>query len=954
MSPERWQLLEDLVERASALPEAEREPFLQRECHDPELLAEALSLTHFAFEERPELENAIRSVAQSVTAEADAATADRWIGRQLGPYRLTRQVGRGGMGTVYEAQRDDDFHMRVAIKLVHGEFVSEHLLRRMRMERQILARLQHPYIARLLDGASVDGLPYLVMEYVDGCSVSEYCKQHDLSTAARLEVFEKVCRAVAYAHEHGVVHRDLKPSNIFVEADGTPKLLDFGIAKLLDDAGQPAQTALTATGFRAMTPEYASPEQILGEAIGPRSDIYSLGAVLFELLTDQQAQPIQTDSPVAIAQAVCSTETDVPSKVLARSTQSRHRHVGRDLDHVVAKAVRKDPAQRYASAVEFADDVRHYLDGLPVLARRRALSYRVSRWLRRRRTYAIAALLLIAIAAVNWVVYRKYFKAEVVDWAFSKLSEDSGDVMFPVLSPDGTSSIYCARQTDNWNLLWVHAGSNETPRNLTKGSRVDNIQPAFAPDGLSIAFRSERDGGGIFRMQLSNGQVRKVSELGFNPSWSPDARQIVVGSERILSPDNRTTMKSLLYVIDVASGKHHPLVDLDAVQPSWSPHGWRIAYWNTEGGRRNIFTINADGTGARAVTSDSQTNWNPVWAPDGRTLFFVSDRGNTMNLWQVSIDERTGAVLGRPIPIGTPSSYSGQISIARNVTRLAFVQSDLRCNLNKIRLDPKTLMASGQFVVLTQGSRQVKDPNWSPDGSEIVFQDVQSKQEDIYVISRDGFGQRRLTNDAFRDRIPRWSPDGKFVLYYSNRSGRYELWRMGRDGSANQQLTHTQGPSVLHGLWSPDQQSIGYNVLGSSPYVASVESLGEPGKFPGERMPDLGSATTAITDWSPDGKRLAGFVGSSGVITYDIASRTYRQWTQSGRDVMWMKDSRYLLYRDTDTLYALDTRTGASHTVFSIAPLKFYGRFSISPEQTEIVYPVTSTSSDLWLAEPEH
>jgi serine/threonine protein kinase len=313
----------------------------------------------------------------------DAAVATIALTQRIGPYRVLSELGHGGMATVFLAARDDaEFDQRVAIKVVRGALGTD-ALRRLRIERQILASLEHANIARLIDGGTTpEGVPYLVMEYVDGLPIDEYCIKHELPIGKRLELFCRVCDAVTHAHNSFVVHRDIKPSNILVTADGTPKLLDFGIAKLLDESliGAPA----TVEGLRAMTPDYASPEQVRGEPITTASDVYSLGALLYELLTGKRPLTFRTRQSAEIVIVVCTAEPRKPSTAVSEGRTSKQ--LAGDLDTITLTALAKEPARRYATAAALADDVRRHLTGLPVMARPSTWRYRSARFVNRHRT----------------------------------------------------------------------------------------------------------------------------------------------------------------------------------------------------------------------------------------------------------------------------------------------------------------------------------------------------------------------------------------------------------------------------------------------------------------------------------------------------------------------------------------------------------------------------------------
>ncbi|MGH8263093.1 MAG: serine/threonine-protein kinase, partial [Steroidobacteraceae bacterium] len=317
-------------------------------------------------------------------------------GDTVGPYRLERLIGTGGMGVVWLADRPDGVvKRRVALKLPHLTDASAGLAERMARERDILARLEHPHIARLYDaGIATDGRPYLALEYVEGEPINQYCEAHGSSLRARLMLVLQICRAVAYAHAHLVVHRDLKPSNILIDADGQGHLLDFGIAKLLT-TDAPAEAAVTRLGGIALTPEYASPEQIQGLAVTTATDIYSLGVVVYELLaTARPYAPGKTRDTFALAQAVLSTEPRRPSELTTSTTMRRA--LRGDLDTIVLKALKKLPEERYATVAEFADDLERYLRGEPIRARPDSSWYRARKYVGRHRLGVASAAAVIA------------------------------------------------------------------------------------------------------------------------------------------------------------------------------------------------------------------------------------------------------------------------------------------------------------------------------------------------------------------------------------------------------------------------------------------------------------------------------------------------------------------------------------------------------------------------------
>jgi serine/threonine-protein kinase len=435
MEPDRWARVQEIFAAAVDLPEAERDAFVARECgEDAALRDEVRSLLDADTDEHSLLD----AGAAKAAGELGILDEPSRTGQRIGPWKLAEAIGRGGMGAVYLAERaDGEFEQRVALKLIKRGMDSEEILGRFRGERQILARLDHPNIARFLDGGLTDdGLPWFTMEHVDGEPIDVYCDERSLSVDDRLDLFESVCRAVAYAQQNLVVHRDLKPSNILVTQDGSPKLLDFGIAKLLDDEGDgpplaPGAGAMTRTGHRIMTPGYAAPEQVRGEAVTTATDVYALGVVLYELLTGQRPYAPADETPGALERAICETDPPKPSTAVSRpgpaarppsrdettttperagSTRSARpaqlrRKLSGDLDNIVLMALRKEPERRYGSAQQLLEDVERYRTGRPVTARADTVGYRVQKFLRRNRAGVATAAGVTALVIALVVFY---------------------------------------------------------------------------------------------------------------------------------------------------------------------------------------------------------------------------------------------------------------------------------------------------------------------------------------------------------------------------------------------------------------------------------------------------------------------------------------------------------------------------------------------------------------------
>ena len=434
MDAAKWQNIKRLMSATLDLPESERAVFLRRE-PDTEIRREVekLLVAHAKSEklfDRP-------FVAEYGLSEN--GFEENLVGAKIDNYRILEKIGEGGMGTVFLAEHaGEDFSQKVALKLIKRGMDTGAVLRRFLMERHILAQLEHPFIARLFDGGSTpDGLPYFVMEYVEGESIKKFCENHCFDTKERLELFRKVCEAASYAHQKLVVHRDIKPSNIIVTENGTPKLLDFGIAKLLSPDWHASEREATATNLHLMTPEYASPEQLRGKITTVSTDVYSLGVVLYELLTGARPFDLRSKNALEAAAEILTKEPLLPSSVVSASVVSsrfqapgsksetnannngrRTKDEGQntnpkskiqnpkslrgDLDNIILKAIRREPESRYASVQEFSEDIRRHLAGLPVSATADSTRYRVSKFIgRHRRGAALAAFVSLVIFALS-------------------------------------------------------------------------------------------------------------------------------------------------------------------------------------------------------------------------------------------------------------------------------------------------------------------------------------------------------------------------------------------------------------------------------------------------------------------------------------------------------------------------------------------------------------------------
>ncbi|MGH9766506.1 MAG: protein kinase domain-containing protein [Blastocatellia bacterium] len=501
MTPERWRQAQQLFEAALEFDADGRAAFLAVACGEEETLRREVESLLAADDQADGFLDVTEQAAASLRANINVGEA-AMIGRQFGPYRVTGLLASGGMGTVYLAERADaQYEKQVAIKFVRHELLrhgldSEEIYHRFRYERQILARLDHPYIARLLDGGTTeDGLPYFLMEYVEGLPINVYCERNHLGATERLNLFLKVCEAVWHANKNQVIHRDLKPGNILVTADGAPKLLDFGVAKLLrPDA---TQTCETAPWLRPITLAYASPEQVCGGKITDAADVYSLGVVLYELLAGRRPYRLTGGAFEELTRAICEQEPEKPS-VAAGWIETQRRRLPRDLDYIVLMALRKEPEHRYASVEHMAEDIRGFLAGRPVRARKRTMSYRAVKFLKRQRGVVLASV-LTALA---------FLVASAGVWTSSGWF-GGGRLTGPETHHDEARKLY-----DQGRALWSMRTEGAMREGIASFEQAIALDPNFAAAYAGLADSYVIDLNGLPRKEaLSKGKEAAIKAL---------------------------------------------------------------------------------------------------------------------------------------------------------------------------------------------------------------------------------------------------------------------------------------------------------------------------------------------------------------------------------------------------------------------------------------------------------
>jgi Tol biopolymer transport system component len=867
-------------------------------------------------------------------------------GTRLGSYEVLGSLGAGGMGEVYRA-RDAKLQREVAIKVLSSQLATDPgALARFEREALSVASLSHPNILAIYELAHDAGSLYLVTELVDGETLRERLSAGPLAQRRAIAYAQQIARGIAAAHARGIVHRDLKPENVMITRDDQVKILDFGLAKPISHgATELAQTATinTTAGTILGTFGYMAPEQIRGLTIDHRADIFAFGAVLYEMLSGERAFKGET-----AADTMTAVLTREPAELdLARLS------ISPSLDRLIRHCLEKSPDLRFQSG----SDLAFALESLSTASVASAAHDVIVPRARPRLTWIpwVVAGTAVAAAAAAWLFLAR--PTPEARWAyFTRITEAAGEETAPALSPDGATVVYSMRANGSWGIYAQRAGGRNATA-IVDDPQMDEGGPAFSPDGSSIAFHHSNAAGGIFVAGATGESVRRVTDFGFEPAWSPDGTQLAFATEEITDPASRLG-ESRVYVVALSGGAPRKLFDGDAVQPSWSPSGKRIVYWSNIGGQRDIYTVSSSGGAPVAITHDAAIDWSPVWSPDGRFIYFSSDRGAAMNLWRVAVDEASGRPIGPPEPVTTGVQATAALPrFSKDGSRLAFRSRIASVNPVAIPFDPVTLRAGEPRLLDTQNNIRVPS-GVSPDGTQLAYFSIGEHQEDLFV-GPPGGAMRRVTDDPPRDRAPQFMPDGRSLIFYSARDGNWAAWIVGVDGGGLRKLF--DGPKgVVYIYLSPkgDRATfVGTDVHTDYMIPIPPGAQSRPAELSGTLVD---GRYFSVTGWSRDATRLVGTLASesnrpAGVATYDLQTHTTTAVSSDETyDVRPLADGRHVLYFTNNgaALVALDVVTRVRTVVNVRLPgPSIADVFAMSPDDRTIYYGASRAEADIWIVE---
>jgi serine/threonine protein kinase/Tol biopolymer transport system component len=895
-------------------------------------------------------------------------------GARVGPYQLIRFLGGGGMANVWLARRADGaFKREVALKLPALDRQRRDLGQRFARERDILASLEHPHIARFYDaGVDPSGLSYLSMEYVEGSPLTQWCDARRLGIRARLELFLQMLEAVQYAHEKQVIHRDLKPSNVLVTESGQVRLLDFGVAKLLE-ADEPELTELTSLHGRALTADYASPELLRGEAIDARSDIYSLGVLLYELMTGVRPYRLRNAASLGLLEdAVSAVEVKKPSTQLeadaaaARGTtpEKLARQLRGDLDAIALKALAKEPAKRYPSIAALAEDLRRHLQARPVQALPTRFTDRLWKFARRNRIVVgvTATAVTAVVAAVAFMVVGPLRQTPGHVWLdplararVLRLTDFAGTEQAAAISRDGRFAAFLAARDGRLDVWLTEIGTNHY-RNVSEGKFQQLRNPEirtvdFSPDGSLVTFWARVGDGSraqdvnIMAAPTAGGALQAYMPETAEFDWSPDAARLVFhttapGDPLFVRAATETTARQ---IYAGAPGIHCHFL-------TWSPDGEFIYFVRGDppSADWDIWRLRPTGAGLERLTFHHTRVTYPVLL-DARTVLYLATDADGSGPWLYVLD----VVLKRSRRVSVGLERYTSLAANADGTRLLATVADSRSDLWRVAVGSGGPPRDAAERIMPF-SESVSAPRFGAD--YIAYVSSGGARRGIWKYANGTATE--LWGDATIDRVgaPSISPDGRRIAFIVERGGATQLYTVDHDG---QNPTRVTGTPALRGdiAWAPDSRSI----------VGAIVSDGEP------RLARIfldATAPQAIVSeysvdpvWSPDGKYFV-YTGAQVATIFPLRAsapdgRPYNMpglfLTIGARRVAFVRNSGSLVFLrgaiDRKDFWQLNPQTGTERQLTDLPANFVIGDFDVSPDGAEIVFDRVQESSSVVLIE---
>ena len=883
------------------------------------------------------------------------------IGETISHYTILEKLGEGGMGVVYKAQ-DINLSRLVAVKFLpaHSMLTQQDNDRFLR-EAQTAALLNHPNVCTIYsiekDESNGELHQFIIMEYVEGMTLREKLAEGALSLDTASQYGIQIGEALHEAHLKNIVHRDIKSDNVMVTSKNKIKVMDFGLAKLK------GSLKLTKTSSTVGTLGYMAPEQIQGGEVDSRSDIFSFGVLFYEMLTGKM--PFRGEHQAAMVYSIVNESAEPITKYLPDASV--------ELTNIFAKAFEKNPDERYQTAIDMVADIRRLKRQTSKISSVRAILsdaagyqpdlsssfapelrtvVRTSWWNSPRVLQIALGVFLIVLLCLIFFGKAAHIPVRM---SVTQITDLPGEELQPTVSPDGNFIAFTRNEGEEEHIYLQRIGGGN-PIKLTKDSKSKNRYPAFSPNGDQIAFCSDRDGGGIYLMGATGESVRRLTNNGGNPAWSPDGKKIVYASEGVGVPYARGTV-SQLWIVTLSDGSKKMIDSGDAVQPQWSPHGARIAYWGLPAGSgwRDLWTIDSVGKNKVRLTNDAAIDWNPLWSSDGQYLYFLSDRNGSMNVWRVTIDEKSGNAQGDLEPMTVPASNCSWLALSHDRKNVIYSSMERRANIFKIGFDPLNERFIQPSMPITTGSKTYSGLSISPDGKRIATTSS-GVQEDIYVMNSDGTNIRRLTNDKPKDRGVKWSNDGTALYSYSDRSGKYELWKINLDGSGLEQITKYQenvnmphlfpngrfvitvnlGFAILFDLTKPIEQR----------YVRSLPFIpGTNNRF-------------GVSDIAPDNQLVIGTKlntdrPADGIYTYSLKDNVFKELIDYGTSPLWIDGTNKVMFFYKGKILMLNTKNNAIKELDGLLHVDSDIFHALSVDQRAFYYIKVESESDIWQATVE-